>query len=428
MAHIVVLGAGTGGMPAAYELRAKLGDKHRVTVINAVDYFQFVPSNPWLAVGWRERQAITFPIRPALERKGIQFIAQPVKRIDAEGNAVELADGSRVDYDYLVIATGPKLAFEEVPGTGPQGHTESICTVDHAEKAYGHYRAFLDDPGPAVIGALPGASCFGPAYEFAFIFTRDLANRKLRHKVPMTFVTPEPYIGHLGLGGVGDSKGMLESELRNHDIKWITNAKVTRVEAGRMFVTEMDDSGQVKKEHELPFKYSMMLPAFKGVDPVAGVEGLCNPRGFVLVDEHQRSRKYRNIFSAGVCIAIPPVEVTTVATGAPKTGYMIETMVTAIVHNIAAELQGKEADAKGSWNAICLADMGDTGIAFVALPQIPPRNVNWFSKGKWVHVAKVAFEKYFLYKMKNGSSEPVYEKYVLKALGITRLIDRPGGR
>jgi sulfide:quinone oxidoreductase len=428
MAHIVVLGAGTGGMPAAYELRAALGEKHRVTVVNAVDYFQFVPSNPWLAVGWRERQAITFPIRPALERKGIQFIAQPVKRIDAEGNALELADGDRVGYDYLVIATGPKLAFEEVPGAGPQGHTASVCTVDHAEKAHAQYRAFLDDPGPAIVGALPGASCFGPAYEFAFILTRDLSNRKLRHKVPMTFVTPEPYIGHLGLGGVGDSKGMLESELRNHDIKWITNAKVTRVEAGRMFVTEMDDNGQVRKEHELPFKYSMMLPAFKGVDPVAGVEGLCNPRGFVLVDEHQRSRKYRNIFSAGVCIAIPPVETTTVATGAPKTGYMIETMVTAIVHNIAAELQGRQADAKGSWNAICLADMGDTGIAFVALPQIPPRNVNWFSKGKWVHVAKVAFEKYFLYKMKTGSSEPVYEKYVLKALGITRLIDRPGGR
>lgn len=424
MAHIVILGAGTGGMPAAYELRAALGKEHRVTVVNAVDYFQFVPSNPWVAVGWREREAITFPIRPALERKGIEFVAQPVRRIDAEGNGLELADGSRIAYDYLVITTGPKLAFEEVPGSGPEGHTQSICTVDHAQKAHGDYLRFLEEPGPAVIGAMPGASCFGPAYEFAFIFTRDLEKRRLRHRVPITFVTSEPYIGHLGLGGVGDSKGMLESELRNHDIKWITNAKVTRVEAGKMFVTEMNEDGQPKKEHEVPFRYSMMLPAFKGVDAVAQVEGLCNPRGFVLVDEHQRSRKYRNIFSAGVCIAIPPVEVTPVPTGAPKTGYMIETMVTAIVHNIAAELQGKEAGAKGSWNAICLADMGDTGIAFVALPQIPPRNVNWFSKGKWVHLAKVAFEKYFLHKMKTGSSEPVYEKYVLKALGITRLVDR----
>jgi sulfide:quinone oxidoreductase len=424
MAHIVVLGAGTGGMPAAYELRAALGKEHRVTVVNAVDYFQFVPSNPWVAVGWRERADITFPIRPALERKGIEFVAQPVKRLDAEGSALELNDGTRLAYDYLVIATGPKLAFEEVPGSGPQGHTQSICTIDHAEKAYAQYQAFLADPGPAVIGAMPGASCFGPAYEFAFIFTRDLEKRRLRHKVPITFVTSEPYIGHLGLGGVGDSKGMLESELRNHDMKWITNAKTTRVEAGKMFVTEMDENGQPKKEHELPFKYSMMLPAFKGVDPVAGVEGLCNPRGFVLIDEYQRSKKYRNIYSAGVCIAIPPVEVTPVPTGAPKTGYMIETMVSAIVHNIKADLQGTEADHKGSWNAICLADMGDTGIAFVALPQIPPRNVNWFSKGKWVHFAKVAFEKYFLRKMKTGSSEPVYEKYVLKALGITRLLER----
>jgi sulfide:quinone oxidoreductase len=193
------------------------------------------------------------------------------------------------------------------------------------------------------------------------------------------------------------------------------------VEADKMFVTELDDMGQVKREHELPFRYSMMLPAFKGVDAVAGVEGLCNPRGFVLIDEHQRSKKYRNIFSAGVCVAIPPVEATPVATGAPKTGYMIESMVSAIVQNIAAELKGEPVTATGTWNAICLADMGDTGAAFVALPQIPPRNVNWFKKGKWVHLAKIAFEKYFLYKMKTGSSEPIYEKYVLKALGITRL-------
>jgi len=424
MAHIVVLGAGIGGMPAAYELRAALGKEHGITVVNALDEFQFVPSNPWLAVGWRKREEITFALAPVLQRKGIGFIAQACRRIDAEGNALELADGQRLAYDYLVITTGPKLAFEEVAGSGPQGHTQSICTVDHAQSAHAAYERFLEDPGPAVIGALPGASCFGPAYEFTFIFSRDLEKRRLRHRVPITFVTPEPYIGHLGLGGVGDSKGMLESELRNHDVKWITNAKVTRVEDGRMFVTEMDEGGQPKKEHELPFRYSMMLPAFKGADAVASVEGLCNPRGFVLVDEHQRSRKYRNIFSAGVCIAIPPVEATPVATGAPKTGYMIESMVTAIVHNIAADLAGQAADAKGSWNAICLADMGDTGIAFVALPQFAPRNVNWFSKGRWVHLAKIAYEKYFLYKMKHGSSEPVYEKFVLKALGITRLVDR----
>jgi sulfide:quinone oxidoreductase len=421
MSHIVIIGAGTGGMPAAYEMRAALDRSHRITVVNALPDFQFVPSNPWVAVGWRDREAVSFPIRPHLEKKGIDFVAQRVQRIDAVGNALELADDSRLDYDFLVLTTGPKLAFDEVPGAGPDGHTLSICTFDHAHSAWGAYQAFLDKPGPAIIGAMPGASCFGPAYEFAFIFSKDLQRRKLRHKVPITFVTSEPYIGHLGLGGVGDSKSMLESELRGIDAKWITNAKVTRVEAGKMFVTEVDENGKAKKEHELPFAYSMMLPAFKGVDAVAQVEGLCNPRGFVLIDEHQRSKAYGNIFAAGVCVAIPPVEATPVPTGAPKTGYMIETMVSAIVHNIAADLAGQPATAKATWNAICLADMGDTGAAFVALPQIPPRNVNWFKKGKWVHLAKLAFEKYFMHKMKSGSSEPIYEKIVLKAMGIERL-------
>jgi sulfide:quinone oxidoreductase len=416
-------------MPAAYEIRELLGKEHRVTVVNATDYFQFVPSNPWIAVGWREREQITLPIAPYLQRKGIDFIAKPVTAIDAAANRLTLGGDQALDYDYLVITTGPKLSFSEVPGAGPAsagggGFTHSICSVDHAQEFFADYQKFLENPGPVVIGAMPGASCFGPAYEFAFILDTDLRKRKLRNKVPITYVTSEPYIGHLGLGGVGDSKSMLESEMRNRDMKWITNAKTTKVEDGKLFVTQLDDLGNVYKEHEVGFKLSMMLPAFKGVDAVAAVPNLCNPRGFVLIDEFQRSKAYQNIFSAGVCVAIPPVEVTPVATGTPKTGYMIESMVGAIAHNIAADLAGKPATSKGTWNAICLADMGDTGAAFVALPQIPPRNVNWFKKGKWVHLAKIGFEKYFMRKIRNGNSEPVYEKYVLKALGIVRLTEK----
>lgn len=423
MAHVVILGAGTGGMPAAYEMKEALGKAHEVTVINAVDYFQFVPSNPWIGVGWRERENITFPIKPYLERKGINFIPEHVEVLDAENSQLELVSGKKVKYDYLIITTGPKLAFEEVPGLGPNGFTTSVCTIDHAEHSNKVYKEFVENPGSVVIGAAAGASCFGPAYEYAFIVDTDLRKRKIRDKVPMTFITSEPYIGHLGLGGVGDSKGMLESELRQRAISWITNAKITKVEEGKVFVDEHNSAGEVIKQHEVDFNYSMILPAFKGVDAVANVEGMCNPRGFVMVDEHQRNPKYKNIYSAGVCIAIPPVEVTPVPTGTPKTGYMIESMVTAIVHNIKQELEGKEPSNKATWNAICLADMGDTGAAFVASPQIPPRNVNWFKKGKWVHTAKVAFEKYFIRKMKKGTSEPLYEKYVLEALGIKRLKD-----
>ncbi len=424
MAHIVVLGAGTGGMPAAYEFRDALGKDHEITVINERDYFQFVPSNPWVAVGWRSRADITFPIEKYLNRRDIKFIASRCDKIDAENSTLELANGQTVKYDYLLIATGPKLFFEEVEGAGPHGgHSHSICSVDHAEGVWADYQKLLQKgSGHIVVGAMPFASCFGPAYEFAFIVDADLRKRKIRHKFKMTYVSSEPYIGHLGLGGVGDSKGMLEHELRNHHMDWIVNAKTTKVEAGKMFVDEYDPEGKgVKKQHELNFDLAMMLPAFKGVDAVAAVPGLCNPRGFVFVDELHRNPTYKNIYSAGVCIAIPPVEVTPVPTGAPKTGYMIESMVTSAVHNIADELAGKQPHTTGTWNTICLADFGDTGAAFVALPQLPPRNVAWFKKGKWVHLAKIAFEKYFIRKMKKGSSEPFYEKSILKMMGITRI-------
>eukprot|EP01035_Chromulina_nebulosa_P057897 gene57898-79325_t len=84
-------------------------------------------------------------------------------------------------------------------------------------------------------------------------------------------------------------------------------------------------------------------------------------------------------------------------------------------------IKGEVPDAEATWNAFCLADFGDGGIAFVAQPQIPPRNVNWSSSGKWVHAAKIAFEKYFLYKIRRGKSEPFYERFAMHALGITKL-------
>ncbi|MCB2032274.1 MAG: NAD(P)/FAD-dependent oxidoreductase, partial [Ottowia sp.] len=90
MAHIVILGAGLGGMPAAYEIRAMLGSEHKVTVVNAVDYFQFVPSNPWVAVGWRKREEVVMGIEEPLRRKGIDFIGKRVTAIDAEGSKLSL--------------------------------------------------------------------------------------------------------------------------------------------------------------------------------------------------------------------------------------------------------------------------------------------------------------------------------------------------
>lgn len=422
MSTIVVLGGGIGGLSAAFELKDELGTSHDIVLVSDQEHFEFTPSNPWVAVKWRKPEAIRLDLNELMPKHGIRFVCNPVKRVQPESRDLLLSDNEVLPYDYLVIASGPRLAFDEIPGLGPHGgHTGSVCKTDHAQFMSDQFDAFCADPGPVIVGAAQGASCYGPAYEYTFIIETELRKRKIRDKVPMTFVTPEPYVGHLGLDGVGDTKGLLESEMRERHIKWHTNSRIDEVEEGVMKITEVNEDGSDKGSHELEFKHSMILPAFTGIDAVMDVEGLSNPRGFIIVDDYQRNPVYPEIFAVGVCVAIPPVGPTPLPVGVPKTGYMIESMVTATVQNLAEILAGQDPTHTATWNAFCLADFGDRGVAFMALPQIPPRNTNWSGSGKWVHWAKIGFEKYYLRKIKQGRVEPYFEKYAMRLMGVQKL-------
>ena len=422
MSTIVVLGGGIGGLSAAFELKDELGEKHEIVLVSDQQHFEFTPSNPWVAVKWRKPEAIRLDLEELLPKHGIRFVGDAVKRVQPESHNLLLENDELLSYNFLVIASGPRLAFDEIPGLGPHGgFTQSVCKTDHASIMADKFEEFCANPGPIVIGAAQGASCYGPAYEYTFIIETELRKRKIRDRVPMVFVTPEPYVGHLGLDGVGDTKTMLESEMRERHVKWYTNTRIDRVDDGVMKITEVNDDGSDKASHELEFAHSMILPAFTGIEAVMGIEGLANPRGFIVVDDYQRNPAFPDIFAVGVCVAIPPVGGSPLPVGVPKTGYMSESMVTATVQNIAELLDGKDPTHTATWNAFCLADFGDRGVAFMAVPQIPPRNTNWSGSGKWVHWAKVGFEKYYLRKIKQGKVEPFFEKFALRLMGVQKL-------
>ncbi|MCK5041806.1 MAG: NAD(P)/FAD-dependent oxidoreductase, partial [Sphingomonadales bacterium] len=157
--HIVVLGAGLGGVPMACEMKDLMKKGEKLTVISNTDYFHFVPSNPWVAVNWRTRDDIEVFLPDVFKKKGVEFTSSGAKKVDPENNRVELNDGQFVEYDYLIIATGPELAFDEIEGLGPDGYTQSVCHVDHALTAGEEWEKFCADPGPIVVGAVQGASC-----------------------------------------------------------------------------------------------------------------------------------------------------------------------------------------------------------------------------------------------------------------------------
>ncbi|AFJ44164.1 Sulfide-quinone reductase [Francisella orientalis] len=378
----------------AYELKEAIDNDHEIILISKGDKFNFVPSNPWVMVNWRSREDVEFTISNYIKKAGINFVSDGVKKLYPDENKLVLFNDKEITYDYLIIATGPKLAFDEIEGMGPDLYSHSVCTVDHATKAASDRDKVLKNLGPVVVGAAQGASCFGPAYETALIMDTDLRKHNIREQTPITFITSEPYLGHLGLAGVGDSPKLLEEEFKKQNINWVCNAKITKIDAENIYVDEYDNNGSIKQQHIIRSIFNMILPSFKGFDAFANIEGLVNPRGFIIVDKHQANPKYPNIYSLGVCVAIPPVEKTII-----PTGYMIESMVTAIASNLKAVLNGEEQHTQATLNALCFADFGDGGVAFAAIPQFKPREHDWYYEGKLVHYAKVAFEKYYNIKL-----------------------------
>lgn len=392
MARIVVIGGSFGGLTAAFELKRFLGKKAEVTVLCDDDRFVFIPSLPWVAMGSRKAGDITLPLKPILERKGITFVHEKAKGVDAEASKV-LTETRDIPYDYLVIATGPSLAFEEVPGLGPdKGHTECIFTLEQAERTNKAWNKFLENPGPVVTGSVQGVSCFGPPYEYAFEVDVELRRKKVRHKVPMIFVTSEPYIGHFGIGGVRDSRRIMDDEFARRDIKIIANTAVGEILA---------DEVRLKDGTKLPFKLAMFAPAMKGVPAVAH---LGNPRGFIPVDGKYRHVKYKNIFAVGVAVAIAAPEQTPVPTGVPKTGYMTVKMAKTASLAIVADITGSTPPEDIPIDALCIVDMGNTAAYVKASPVLPPRQESVYKEGIRFRWGKIAFERYFLWKMKHGLS------------------------
>lgn len=394
--RILILGGSFGGLTAAFELRRHLSKKAEITVVSDLDEFIFIPSLPWVSMGWRRPEDITLPLEKILKSKGIGFIHEEAIGVDANASKV-LTKTKEIEYDYIVIATGPALAFSAVPGLGPEGgYTECIFTLEQAVRCNKAWHKFLENPGPIVVGSVQGVSCFGPPYEYAFEVDAELRKRKIRHKVPITFVTSEPYIGHFGIGGLGKSRRIMEDEFAERDIKVITNISVDDF---------TPDEVRLSDGRKLPFRLSMFAPPMTGVKAVFH---LGNPKGFISVDENYRHKDHKNIFSVGVAVAIAPPEQTPVPTGVPKTGYMTVRMAMDAAKTIAAEIIGRDLPQTNPLGVICLMDMGNTAAFMKAKPLLPPRQDSKLKSGiqyKWM---KVALEKYYLWKIKYGLTQIPY--------------------
>ncbi len=400
MARVVVIGAGLGGLPAAYELRHVLPPEHQVTLISNQPKFTFVPSLPWVGLGLKSLDRIQLDLATIVPRHGIELIQAAVTAIDPKSRRITLGEiasqrqGDRtLDYDYAVIATGPELALDAIPGLGPEGgYTQSVCNPHHAVLAGAAWEKFLADPGPIVVGAAPGASCFGPAYEFAFLIHHVLKQKGLRAQVPITFITSEPYAGHLGIGGMADSRWLMRKFMADREIELMENTAISHF---------APDAVHLADGRRIPAKFVMVLPPFRGPRFLREAPGLTDAKGFIPVLPTYRHPDFESIYAVGVITQLKAVEQTPIPTGAPKVGLMTEEMALSVAHNIALELGVTSGpQLKPTLQAVCFADFGDTGALFLADPLLPDesghRHRALTYHGIWVSWMKLGFEKYFL--------------------------------
>ena len=284
------------------------------------------PNNPLGLLLSGVSQTIFWFLSGAGHPKGIEFIAQPV--IKNRGGCKPHHPGESSNYTVWLPhrATGPKLAFEEISGLGPDGFTHSVMPPGMPKKLQNACIGFnLENPRPGCDRELSGRQLHGPAYEFAHAYCgcrSTSLSLEFVLKVPHDVCYPaEP----LRWGRYGPATATVKELLESEVTPAITSNGLP-VYKGQIFarnqrmripsVLEQDESGREKRDH--PAVLYDVVPAFRCGPCRRGQ--LCDPRGFVLIDEHQRSPLLPEHFSAGVCCH-SPVEVTPVPAGAPKTGY-----------------------------------------------------------------------------------------------------------
>ncbi|MEL7208872.1 MAG: FAD-dependent oxidoreductase, partial [Actinomycetota bacterium] len=326
--RVVVLGSNFGGLTAALAVKHELDGDVDVTVISPSDRFLFNPSLIWLPFGKRTPEDITFPVEPTFTEHGVDFVHAAATELQLGENRVATADGTH-DYDYLVIATGYRNNFDAVPGLGPGGNAYNITTLEDAVHAGEGWRRFLDEPGDVVIGATQGAGCFGAAYEYLFNFSHQLRKAGLKKQVNLTYVSPEPELGHFGIGGLKHGESMLGMFLKKEKIGTHLDVAIDHVDEGRVALADGTN---------LDFAYAMIIPPFVGQDVVAKATDIADDKGYVPVRDTYQTEPYDNVYAVGIAAAVEVPWHTSNPVGIPKTGFPTETQAHVAAKNIAAQV------------------------------------------------------------------------------------------
>ncbi|OIQ79064.1 sulfide dehydrogenase [flavocytochrome c] flavoprotein chain precursor [mine drainage metagenome] len=391
---VLVLGSNSGGLISALTIKARLHGDVEVTVVSPSEDFLFRPSLILVPFGLRSAADITFKVEPTFTGHGIHFVHEAALSIDPDAKTVVTQSGDLL-FDYLIIATGCKNDFDAVPGLGPDGNAYTFTTIEDAIKAGEGWRHFLEDPGDIVIAAAQGAACPGAAYEFVLNTAYQLRKAGLSKSVKLTFVTSEPSLEHSRLRGLSRSESIFKKLFGREAVASFVNSAIEYVDEGNVRTVEGTD---------LPFKYAMVIPPFQGQD-VAKNTCLADDHGYVNVRPSYQTDKFDDIYSVGIGAAVTVPYSPSIPVGIQKSGFPTEIMARRAARNIVSQIKGEFVSAErefGNTADVDVLDAGDNGVILLADRMFPPRKHGVLIPGPQAHLMKLGYEKYFMWKSRNG--------------------------
>ena len=377
---ILVLGGGIGGVVVASRLRRMLPREHRVILIEREADYVFAPSFLWLMTGLRTAKKISRPLS-TLSKRGIEVVRGEIENIDPDRRAVSVNGEERVG-DYLVIALGAELAPDIISGLSKSGH--NLYTLHGAQDLRDARRKFKHGRLVVLVSAMP-FKCPAAPYEAAMLLEYDCRARGIRANVQIDLYTPEP--GPMAVAGPTVSK-QLRQMVESKGIAYHPEHAVARIYPEKKRIQFTNGAGT-------EFDLLVYIPPHRAPQVVRDA-GLTGESGWVPVDRETLETKFPGVYAIGDVTGI----MLAMGKPLPKAGVLAHGQAEVVARNLTAAIIGKGEPVRYDGHGECFIETGDGRAGFGSgnfyaepTPQIKLRYPS-----RMLHLGKVAFEKYWLFR------------------------------
>ena len=337
-ARIVIAGSGLGGLAAANRLAREL-DGAKITIVDRKEIHNYQPGYTLVATG-------VWPVEKVSDRNadlmpaGVEWVKEMVSEFDPEANAIVTDAGRRIEYDYLIVATGLQLDFGQIEGMdvaaiGTNGLGSVYPSPQAAQATWQAMDAYRKKGGKALM-TLPATplKCAGAPLKMTFMVVDRLQQAGTRDRSDVQF--------HSALDNIFSVPRINQEVLERWDrlkVPVTFNSKLVAVDIGARRATVTSPEGE---RTELDYDFIHVVPPMRAPDavknsPLSWKEGGFAAGGWLEVDkETLRHRRFPNVFGIGDINGTPK----------GKTAATVKKSTPLVVQNLLDVIAGREPSLK----------------------------------------------------------------------------------